>query len=176
MPKPAVVELSVSSTAAWNISPYLASMSLVYAWAPDAAYGNGTMAQWARSHHINTARYPAGMASCACDRICVLLALHSDCLTERWSSCTDWNWEAPSGMMGVSSLDPSAPPPAPSEDWMSLAEYLKLCKTSGMVPLIGVNYNCHNYQKCNETKEQTIPRAVRQVEFVLQQGFPGAFW
>ena len=41
-------------------------MSLVYAWAPDAAYGNGTMAQWARGHRINTARYPAGMASCEC--------------------------------------------------------------------------------------------------------------
>jgi hypothetical protein len=59
---------------------------------------------------------------------------------------------------------------------MSLAEYLKLCKASGMVPLIGVNYNCHNYQRCNETKEQTIPRAVRQVEFVVKEGFPGAFW
>jgi hypothetical protein len=59
---------------------------------------------------------------------------------------------------------------------MSLAEYLKLCKASGMVPLIGVNYNCHNYQHCNETKEQTIPRAVRQVEFVVKEGFPGAFW
>jgi hypothetical protein len=78
--------MTVAETPAWVISPYLASMSLVYAWAPDAAYSNGTMAQWARSHRINTARYPAGMAAY-------------------------WNWEAPSGMMGVSSLDPAAPPP-----------------------------------------------------------------
>ena len=42
---------------------YLASMSLVYAWAPDAAYKNGTMAAWARRHRLHTARFPAGMAA-----------------------------------------------------------------------------------------------------------------
>ena len=51
------------SSAAWVISPYLASMSLVYAWAPDAAYKNGTMAAWARRHRLHTARFPAGMAA-----------------------------------------------------------------------------------------------------------------
>jgi hypothetical protein len=121
------------------------------AWAPDAAYDNGTMASWARAHRLNTARYPAGMAAY-------------------------WNWEAPSGMMGVSSLNPAAPPPAPASQWMDFEEYLTLCQEAGMTPLIGVNYNCHNYQKCNETAQESIARAVRQVQFAVQRGAIGAFW
>ena len=36
----------------WKISPYLASMSLVYAWAPDQLYGkaNTTMSDWSKSN------------------------------------------------------------------------------------------------------------------------------
>ena len=113
-------------------------MSLVYVWAPDAAYENGTMAAWAKVNHLNTARFPAGMASY-------------------------WNWENPSGFMGVSSLaDSSHTPPwtghsAPESEWMSLEEYLSLCVKAGIAkPLIGVNYNCHNYQKCQENETSTI--------------------
>jgi hypothetical protein len=48
-PRPDVVELTVNATAAWDISPYLASMSLVYAWAPDYLYNtsiNGSITKW----------------------------------------------------------------------------------------------------------------------------------
>ena len=70
----------IDGTPRWRISPYLASMSLVYAWAPDSVYGNSsftndTMIQWAKANRISTARYPAGMASY-------------------------FNWEDPSGVMG----------------------------------------------------------------------------
>lgn len=130
-------------------------MSLVYAWAPDRAYSNGTMAAWAKSNHLHTARYPAGMASY-------------------------FNWENPTGQMGNSSLSRSwienHYKPAPEEDWMSLKEYLSLCSAARLRPLIGVNYNCHNYQKCNVPLNESIARAVRQVKFVVQQGFSGAFW
>ena len=37
-------------------------------------------------------------------------------------------------------------------------------------------YNCHNYQKCDVPRNESIARAVRQVQFVLKAGFPGALW
>ena len=155
LPPPESVSLTIDSTEKWNISQYLASMSLVYTWAPDRAYANGTMAAWAKENKLHTARYPAGTASY-------------------------FNWENPTGQMGNSSLSrnwiDNHCKPAPKEDWMSLKEYLKLCSDAGLRPLIGVNYNCHNYQKCNVPLNESIARAVRQVEFVTQQGFRGAFW
>lgn len=85
--------------------------------------------------------------------------------------------ENPSGYMGVSTLSPSwVGPPAPPDMWMSLAEYLDLCKAAQMRPLVGVNYNCHNHQKCNESTSDAVARAVRQVKFVVDAGFRGSFW
>jgi hypothetical protein len=80
--------------------------------------------------------------------------------------------------MGVSSLNRnwSKAQQAPPENWMSLKEYLDICRTAELRPLIGVNYNCHNYQKCNVPRNESIARAVRQVEYVVQAGFSGAFW
>ena len=37
-------------------------------------------------------------------------------------------------------------------------------------------YNCHNYQKCDVPRNESIARAVRQVQFVVKAGFPGALW
>ena len=42
-------------------------------------------------------------------------------------------------------------------------------------PLIGVNYNCHNYQKCNETKDESIARAVRQVRRFSHKSKPSIY-
>ena len=56
---------------------YLASMSLVYEWAPDYLYNtsiNGSITKWAKKHRLNIARYPAGQDSA-------------------------WNWEHPSGYL-----------------------------------------------------------------------------
>ena len=57
-----------------------------------------------------------------------------------------------------------------------LDRYLALCKAGGLRPMVGVNYNCHNYQKCTETPDESIARAVRQVKHVVEAGFAGAFW
>jgi hypothetical protein len=130
-------------------------MSLVYSWAKDYYYDpkqNGSVTSWAKQNRLNIARYPAGEASF-------------------------WNWEAPSGYMGVSSLDPAAPPPAPAADWMSMEEYLDMCREVGSRPLIGVNYLCGNHAaKFCGTVNESIARAVRQVEFTVKNGFPGAFY
>ena len=162
-PAPANIALGLTDpTSLGTVSPYLASMSLVYAWAPDAAgYANGTIAQWANAHHINTARFPAGMASY-------------------------WNWENPSGAMGASTLTTPPAKPLPADQWMSLQKYLDLCNATGMRPLLGVNYNCHGGSKCpygapgTAIAKESIARAVRQVQFVLAYGttqqFEGAFW
>ena len=77
--------------------------------------------------------------------------------------------------MGNSTLDPNwKGTPAPKEDWMSLSEYLSLCKDVGMMPLVGVNYNCkgEEWVPLNES----IARAVRQVNFVKAAGFEGALY
>ena len=153
--RPTVVELSVNGTAAWTISPYLASMSIVYQSAPDWFYNtstNGSITRWAKENRLNIARYPAGQAAF-------------------------WNWEAPSGWMGWSSFNPAAPPPAPPADWMSMSEYLAMCHELGSKPLVGVNYMCGSkHSRCNLTANETIALAVRQVEFVVAHGFPGAFY
>lgn len=43
-----------------------------------------------------------------------------------------------------------------------------------MRPLIGVNYNCHG--KYYVSQNDSIARAVRQVEYVVARGFRGAFY
>ena len=80
--------------------------------------------------------------------------------------------------MGVSSLQSNwtVKEQAPAAEWMSLAEYLELCRSADLRPMIGVNYNCHNYQKCDVPRNESIARAVRQVQFVVKAGFPGALW
>ena len=130
-------------------------MSLVYEWAPDYLYNtsiNGSITKWAKQHRLNIARYPAGQDSA-------------------------WNWEHPSGYMGISAYDPSAPPQAPADDWMSLAEYLVMCREIGSKPLVGVNYYCSkkHLSYCG-TVNQSIAHAVKQVKFVVAHGFPGAFY
>merc|ERR1712232_1333393 len=111
----------------------------------------GTMADWSRKAGLHTARYPAGEASY-------------------------WNWEDPSGTMGKTTLNPNFDEKdrAPAEDWMSLDEYLDLCEAAGLTPLIGVNYNCH--MKYYVPQDESIARAVRQVQHVKGRGFKGAFW
>jgi hypothetical protein len=81
-------------------------------------------------------------------------------------------------MMGQSTLNKSwVGPSAPADLWMNLTEYLNLCKAARMTtPLIGVNYNCHDYSKCTETAAESIARAERQVRFVVAAGFSGAFY
>jgi hypothetical protein len=161
-PRPDVVELRVNGTTAWTISPYLASMSLVYSWAPDYLYNttiNGSITRWAKRHRINIARYPAGQDSL-------------------------WDWEKPSGYMGISAYDPARPGKedwngvqAPPQNWMSLGEYLELCREIGSQPLIGVNYFCSsNHLPYCGTLNQSIAHAVKQVQFVVDHGFKGAFY
>lgn len=151
-PSPASgVQLEITMDARWTISPYLSSMSLVYAWAPDAVYvKNGSLSEYARQHRVATARYPAGMASY-------------------------WNWEEPTGIMGQSAFDPSWDgTAAPTDQWMDIDEYLDFCEASGIRPLVGVNYNCHKSFWVSE--EDSIARAVRQVQHVKDRGFAGSFW
>ena len=57
-----------------------------------------------------------------------------------------WNWEQPSGYMGVSSLQSNwtSQDQAPAAEWMSLAEYLELCRSADLRPMIGVNVSPNN--------------------------------
>lgn len=111
---PVDVTFDIGNDSMWTISRYLASMSLVYSWAPDKYYGtatgqNTTLAAWAVRNKLATARWPAGEASY-------------------------FNWEDPSGRMGpaYSTLNPrfNDSDRAPKADWMSIDEYLDLCKAT----------------------------------------------
>ena len=56
---------------------------------------------------------------------------------------------------------------------MSLDEYLDFCDRSGIVPLVGVNYR----SGCLYDRVQdSIDRAARCVQFVVDRGYPGAYW
>ena len=55
--------------------------------------------------------------------------------------------------------------------------YLQMCEEIGSQPLIGVNYFCSSkHESYCGTKNQSIAHAVKQVEFVVAHGFPGAFY
>jgi len=154
------VSVQIDATQPRSISPYLASLSLVYVWAADAMYGvnesigsNDTWSEWACTNNVGTMRYPGGTAS-----------YH--------------NWEDPSGLMGETTHDPSFDEHHERVDgsqWMSLAEYLDLCdRIPGVVPLIGINYNDHGERYTNESA--SIAKAERLVQYVVSRGYTGVFY
>jgi len=144
-----------------SISKWLPSMHTEYVWMRTSIWGrpgmwNASMLDWMRRHKVRTMRYPGG------------------------GPASDWNWENPTGLFDASSLDPRWDPThvAPRDDWMSLSEYLQLCNHTGIMPMVGVNWNCKNkMDEWGVTEDQSIARAVRQVEFVVgQHGFNEAFF
>lgn len=154
------MSVQIDATQPRSISPYLASLSLVYVWAADAMYGvnesigsNDTWSEWACTNNVGTMRYPGGTAS-----------YH--------------NWEDPSGLMGETTHDPSFDEHHERVDgsqWMSLAEYLDLCdRIPGVVPLIGINYNDHGERYTNESA--SIAKAERLVQYVVSRGYTGVFY
>ena len=99
------------------------------------------------------------MCARACVCVCVCVCM---CVCCRW--------------MGYSGLVPSKLPHAPAENWMSMAEYLAMCRELGSRPLIGVNYNCHNMKNCKRPLNESLASAARLVRFVVARGFEGAFY
>merc|ERR1712215_17628 len=145
------VLVHVNTIPKWTISPLLASTHMLYTNGADAVYGNGSLVDWARHNRVMVGRYPGG------------------------SVASYWNWENPCGKMGCSTLDPEFDGnKAPVENWMSMEEYLDFCDEAGMTPLIGVNYNCHGNFWVSE--EESMARAMRQVEYVVSRGYTGAYF
>ena len=77
-----VVDVVISENSKWSISPYLATIHLLYTNAADGVYNNGTMGTWVKEKNIRSARYPGGTVAAY------------------------WDWENPCGGMGCWSLDP----------------------------------------------------------------------
>ena len=77
-----VVDVVISKDAKWTISPYLATIHLLYTNAADGVYNNGTMGNWVKEKNVRSARYPGGTVAAY------------------------WDWENPCGGMGCWSLDP----------------------------------------------------------------------
>eukprot|EP00448_Togula_jolla_P017521 CAMPEP_0170575298 /NCGR_PEP_ID=MMETSP0224-20130122/3790_1 /TAXON_ID=285029 /ORGANISM="Togula jolla, Strain CCCM 725" /LENGTH=427 /DNA_ID=CAMNT_0010898075 /DNA_START=153 /DNA_END=1436 /DNA_ORIENTATION=+ len=126
-------------------------MSIVYMWAPDEVTQGTAFVDALRSQNTSMIRYPGGDASY-------------------------WNWENPSGKMGKSTLNPKWDGKVePAANWMSLEEYLDLCKATGARPLVGVNYNCDGNPDW-VSQSESVAAAVRQVEFVVSHGFRGAWY
>ncbi|MCK4958698.1 MAG: hypothetical protein KAT00_04850 [Planctomycetes bacterium] len=145
------VEVTVrTNVEKWTISEYLTGLHFVYSWNADEIYADGDFANWANSNNVNTARFPGGTASY-------------------------WNWENPTGRMGTSSLDPGWDGVvADPNKWMDIDEYLSFCSQSGMTPLMGVNYaSCIKY---SFPVQESVDRSARQVRYLKDRGFGGAFW
>ena len=77
-----VVDVVISENSKWSISPYLATIHLLYTNAADGVYNNGTMGTWVKEKNVRSARYPGGTVAAY------------------------WDWENPCGGMGCWSLDP----------------------------------------------------------------------
>ena len=140
-----------SQTPKWTISKYLVGEHIVYTFAPDKAYADGKFAKWTKEAGISTARYPGG------------------------TIVKYWDWKNPTGVMTGDPWDPKwdLSQNRPSEEWMSLDEYLDFVKKSGITPLFGVN-SLSGYQ--NKKTEQSVQRAVDMVKYVKAKGYGGAFW
>lgn len=147
----AVVQVRINpAQEKWTISPHLIGAHTVYYNDKDAAYADGELADWFRQAGIGTMRFPGG------------------------SVVKYWDWENPSGKATGDPWDPAWDGVvADSNNWMSLDEYLDFCDGSGIVPLVGVNYRSgYLYGRVQDS----IDRAARCVQHVVDRGYPGAFY
>ncbi|MCX7013752.1 MAG: hypothetical protein NTW86_14560 [Candidatus Sumerlaeota bacterium] len=135
----------------WTISPYLVGLHQVYCHAPDAAYADGRIADWARRAGIATSRFPGGTV------------------------VKYWDWERPTGILNRDSWSPEWNPAdqVPDSQWMSLDEYLAFVKASGIRPMFGVNSLSG---EMNNRRRDGIDRAARMVRYVKERGYGGALW
>lgn len=132
------------------ISPYMLGLHAVYSNEKDAAYSDGSVAEWAKRVSVGTMRYPGG------------------------TIVKYWDWESPSGYMTEDPYDPNwSGVVAPEEDWMSFDEYIDFVAKSGITPMFGVNYRSGYVY--NRT-EDGVARAVRMVEEARDRGYGGAIW
>ena len=133
-----------------SISPYLVGAHTVYYNDKDEAYSDGRFATWCKEAGVSTMRYPGG------------------------SVVKYWDWENPTG---VARGDPWQPSwdgvVVASTNWMSLDEYLDFCDISEIKPLVGVNYRSG---KLYGRTQDSIDRAARCVQYVVDHGYPGAFY
>ncbi len=142
----------------WIISPYLVGAHTVYYNDADAAYSDDSFALWCKQAGVGTMRFPGGSVVKYCD------------------------WENPSGYARGDPWQPNPDPAdwngntnttAPEADWMSIDEYLHFCDVSGITPLIGVNYRSgYLYNRMQDS----IDRASNCVQYVVDAGYPGAFY
>ena len=135
----------------WTISDHLVGLHMVYTNAKDKAYKDGKVARWVKSAGVSTARYPGG------------------------TIVKYWDWRKPTGVMTGDHWDPKwdKKKNEPSDKWMSLDEYLKFVKNSGITPLFGVN-SLSGYE--HNRMDESIKRAAGMVAYVKKKGFGGAFW
>lgn len=94
----------------WKISKDLVGIHMVYSFADDAIYSNGKIAKWAKETGVATSRYPGG------------------------TILKYWDWKKPTGVMEGDPWDPKwkIKDNKPANEWMSLDEYLKFVKKSGI--------------------------------------------
>jgi len=85
-----------------------------------------------------------------------------------------WDWGNLSGKATGDPWDPAWDGVvADSNNWMSLDEYLDFCDRSEIKPLVGVNYRSgYLYNRVQDS----IDRAARCVQHVVDRGYPGAYW
>jgi hypothetical protein len=77
--------------------------------------------------------------------------------------------------MGQSTLDPKwNGTRAPTDEWMSLDEYLDFATDAKLMPFVGVNYVA--VKEYSRPLNASLAAAQRQVAAVVAKGFPGAYY
>ena len=104
-----IVHVEIAKDSKWIISPYLATIHMLYTNGADGVYNNGTMATWVKENKVRAGRYPGG------------------------TTAAYWDWENPCGKMSCWSLDPEfvESQRAPESEWMSLEEYMDFVDETG---------------------------------------------
>ena len=104
-----IVQVDIANSSKWIISPYLATIHMLYTNGADGVYNNGTMATWVKENKVRAGRYPGG------------------------TTAAYWDWENPCGVMSCWSLDPDfvESQRAPENEWMSIEEYFDFVDETG---------------------------------------------
>ncbi len=145
-----------TDTELWQVSDTLIGFHLTYQTIPDKILTRKlegkdvTLAAWAKATGIKHGRYPGG------------------------TTLKNYHWENPSYSFTEDPWAPNYVKPnrAESEVW-SLDDYLKFVTDSGIKPHIGIN--SHSGFKYDRMQD-SIDRAARQVQYILDAGHTGAVY
>jgi hypothetical protein len=135
----------------WTISKYLTGMHTVHGNEPDVLWENPEVSSWMKRAKVGTIRYPGGTA------------------------VQTWHWDEPNGIsFKVDSWEPgSRVTPRDPKLWMSLEEYIALCRKVGAEPMVGINIG--SGKRFNRMQD-SLDSARRLIRHCVDRNYRVRFW